>query len=189
MHSSNDLEDGYLGSGKYLWNSIRKHGAENFTREILEFFENRKDLVEREKNLINEDFIKDPMCMNLKPGGSGGWSVEQQVINQYNGRIKIKILKETDPAWVERFFKNMSDGQKNAYKNGRIPTPVDWTGKTHSDESKKEMSRIAKLRTGDKNSSFGTCWIHNMEESKKIKQSELEQYLSNNWLKGRKMKF
>jgi hypothetical protein len=37
MHSTNNLEDGYLGSGKILGYSIAKHGRENHKREILEF--------------------------------------------------------------------------------------------------------------------------------------------------------
>src|ERR1035437_5778621 len=73
MHSSDDLEDGYLGSGKYLRNSINKHGKENFKREILELFENRKTLKEKEKEIVNEEFIKDPLCMNLRIGGEGGF--------------------------------------------------------------------------------------------------------------------
>jgi hypothetical protein len=35
MHSSSNLEDGYIGSGKKLWNSVRKHGRENHIIEIL----------------------------------------------------------------------------------------------------------------------------------------------------------
>ena len=28
MHSTSDLDDGYLGSGTILWRSIKKHGKE-----------------------------------------------------------------------------------------------------------------------------------------------------------------
>ena len=33
MHSTDDLEDGYIGSGTKLWHSIKKHGLENFKME------------------------------------------------------------------------------------------------------------------------------------------------------------
>ena len=44
MHSTSNLEDGYVGSGKRLWLSIRKYGLENHEREILEFLEDRNAL-------------------------------------------------------------------------------------------------------------------------------------------------
>ena len=48
MHSSDNLNDGYLGSGTRLRRSIRKNGKENFKIEILEFFPNRLSLSLRE---------------------------------------------------------------------------------------------------------------------------------------------
>lgn len=38
-------------------------------------------------------------------------------------------------------------------------------------------------------SAYGTCWIYNNKESKKIKKEELEFYINHGWNKGRKMKF
>ena len=36
-----------------------------------------------------------------------------------------------------------------------------WTGRHHSDETKKKMSEKAKLRPKEKNCAFGKVWIHN----------------------------
>lgn len=77
MHSTDELEDGYLGSGKRLWQSIRKHGKESHMCEILEHLPSRDALRLRETELVNEELIGDPMCMNIALGGSGGWSTEQ----------------------------------------------------------------------------------------------------------------
>lgn len=73
MHSTDDLEDGYLGSGKVLWYSIKKHGKENHIREILEFLPDRKSLTNREQQIINEEILNDPMCLNIRLGGHGNF--------------------------------------------------------------------------------------------------------------------
>ena len=67
-----------------------------------------------------------------------------------------------------------------------------WTGRTHSEETKRKIGLKNSIhQIGKGNSQYGTCWIYNIElcENKKIKNIELEDYLSIGWLKGRKMKF
>lgn len=72
MHSTDNLDDGYLGSGKYLKNAVNYYGKEKFKREILNFFDSREILKEKEIELVTKDFIKEPLCMNLQIGGFGG---------------------------------------------------------------------------------------------------------------------
>ena len=72
MHSTDDLDDGYFGSGKRLWHSINYHGKENHVKEILEYLPNRQLLKEREKEIVNKDLIGKDLCMNLVVGGEGG---------------------------------------------------------------------------------------------------------------------
>ena len=73
MHSTDNLEDGYVGSGKRLGYSIRKYGLENHKFEILEFLPSREELKKREAEVVNEELLSNPLCMNLKFGGEGGW--------------------------------------------------------------------------------------------------------------------
>ena len=70
-HSTENLNDGYLGSGKYLWNSVKKYGEENFSRRILKFFNSDDEALEYEKKIVNEKLLKNPMCMNIGIGGHG----------------------------------------------------------------------------------------------------------------------
>ena len=72
MHSTNNLDDGYIGSGTVLAKSIRKYGKENFVKEILEYFTDRDSLRKREGEIVNEDFVNDKMCMNVRLGGEKG---------------------------------------------------------------------------------------------------------------------
>jgi hypothetical protein len=71
MHSTDSLDDGYLGSGQQLRRSIMKHGLEEHICEVLELLPTREALILREEELITDEMRKDPYCMNLRNGGTG----------------------------------------------------------------------------------------------------------------------
>ena len=48
VHSTTDLNDNYIGSGKLLHKAYKKYGIKNFTKTILEFFENEDLMFEKE---------------------------------------------------------------------------------------------------------------------------------------------
>ncbi len=73
MHSTDDLDDNYFGSGSLLSRSIKKHGKDKQEKVILEFLPSREALKLREKELVNEELLGDKRCMNLRLGGDGGW--------------------------------------------------------------------------------------------------------------------
>jgi hypothetical protein len=188
MHSTNNLNDGYLGSGKRLRRSINKNGVENFNIEYLEFFDNRIDLVNREKELINEELLKDPMCMNLKPGGEGGFMNEIHREKFFKIALSDNIDKKRSKkgaliTHTKRkndldFDKKWRESLSKGLKGNTI-----WLGKKHTEETKRKISEKLKLRSkGENNSQFGTYWITNGVENKKIKKSEP---ILNGWVKGR----
>jgi len=189
MHSTDVLDDEYLGSGKRLWHSINYHGKENHTREILEFCENRNDLIEREKEIVNEKLISEELCMNLKPGGSGGFCNEEHrkkfienntVVSSHK---RIKWLYQNDPIWLKNQSKKIKDALNEVNFNYKT-----FLGKKHSEETKRKISEKNKIKQkGKKNSQYGTCWITNGFENKKIKKENLDKYISLGWYKGRKV--
>ena len=71
MHQTEDIDDGYLGSGKTLLIAVSKYGRENFTREILEYCSSGDELAEREKLYVDENWVNDRTNYNLKVGGNG----------------------------------------------------------------------------------------------------------------------
>jgi alkylhydroperoxidase/carboxymuconolactone decarboxylase family protein YurZ len=71
IHSTDKIEDGYLGSGIHLTRSLKKHGRVNHTRVILEILDNRDLLKKREAEVVTDDLVKnDVLCMNLIKGGN-----------------------------------------------------------------------------------------------------------------------
>lgn len=71
MHSTDDLSDAYLGSGVRLTRSVKKYGADQHRREILEDLPTRQLASDREKELITEEMRADPECLNCGAGGLG----------------------------------------------------------------------------------------------------------------------
>lgn len=189
MHSTNDLEDGYLGSGRRLRYSINKYGKENHIREIIEHCSSREELKKREEEVVNLNEIAKVECMNLKVGGEGGLVndehkkafVKAGKINLINSKEKreksLLITRSTD-----RYKENMSKSLKNYYKNNFSS----FKGKKHSDETKQKISESSKGKgCGSSNSQYGSCWITNEIENKKIKRGDL---IPEGWRLGRKMK-
>ena len=73
MHSTDDLNDGYMGSGKALKYSLKRYGKENHKVEILEMVDSRDMLAEREKAIVTASKVRNGKCMNMKVGGIGGF--------------------------------------------------------------------------------------------------------------------
>lgn len=69
VHSTNKKHDYYLGSGKHLKISIKKYGKNNFNKEIIEYFNNYEDALNKEKEIVTEDFIKRKDTYNIICGG------------------------------------------------------------------------------------------------------------------------
>jgi hypothetical protein len=195
MHSTSDLNDGYIGSGKRLRNSIRYYGKENHEMIILEFLNNRDSLSIREKEIINEELLKDPMCMNIVLGGNGNFPEycikgESHLEISRKGGDSIKKRIENDIILKEKYKKMGSDTLKNLHKEGKVPYD-NFKGKKHTEETINRMKVSKKGHgVGENNSQFGTCWVFNeISGNKKIRKSELSLYLLLGYIKGRRNVF
>ena len=140
MHSTDDLDDGYVGSGKYLWRSIRKHGKENFVVEKLEFFDSREALIKGEVDFVDKTFISNPLCMNLRTGGSG------YIGMPLGSKLSEETRRKMSQPRTEEHRRNISKGVKGKILG--IPKSKEHiekmrlasTGKIMSEEAKKKMS-------------------------------------------------
>ena len=174
MHSTDDLTDGYFGSGTYLRRAIKKYGKENFKVEILEFCKNRKNLKLLESKIVTLQEIANVECMNLRVGGSGplknyGYTMSSE--------IRIKISKNNARYWTG---KHRSDTTKQKISDGNI-------GKKLNDETKKKISKSLKGKyignkasmygkIGELNPFFGKTHTHTSIE--KIKKARSKQIFS-----------
>ena len=192
MHSTDDLNDGYLGSGKQLRYSIRKYGEENHKREILEFCDNRKDLIRREIEIVNLNEVAKEKCMNQMVGGVGGFISEEQQRNRSSagGKAYAEKLKNNEK-FRYNISKKLSKIASRSWKNGKYNNRIKqywWIGRKHKKETIELMKKSHKGKhIGNLNSQYGTCWIYFPENkiNKKIKNKELKKYINNGWVRGR----
>ena len=73
-HQTENLDDGYLGSGNLLLLAIKKYGKQNFTKQILGLFDNESMMNVTEKQIVNAAFIARKDVYNICEGGQGGSS-------------------------------------------------------------------------------------------------------------------
>jgi len=130
VHSTENLEDGYLGSGNGLKNAIKKYGIENFKKEIISFFNDRSEALIFESKLVSIEMIKNPMCYNSTIGGgsppirTGKVSPtnllkgEKRTEKQKNAALKhSERMKEKNP-WNKGL-----KGKQKAWNKG-LPNPL-----------------------------------------------------------------
>ena len=198
-HSTNDLDDGYMGSGKLISFAIKKYGLENFRKFILEQFETEELALEYEKQIVNEQFVKSNETYNLTLGGYGSffavnenYSFDQRSKNGKLGAASLKKRLENDNELRKTFVDRLSNINKRMWKEGKRKHIDCWTGRKHNEETKIKIGLANSISNlGERNSQFGTVWIYNLElkVSKAIKKEELEVYIEQGWIKGRKIKF
>jgi hypothetical protein len=134
IHSTDNLDDNYYGSGKYIKRSILKHGKEKHTKMILEMFETRELLIEKEKELVNQALIDDPNCMNIKPGGLGGFgqvnraqrakTIEDRYGKDYYKKIASSARSENHKEKLRQAsFANGSGKCNTGLKRAKIECP------------------------------------------------------------------
>lgn len=196
IHSTDNIEDGYLGSGTKIRNSIRAHGRDVHRIEILEFFENREALSNRERDLVNEDLLKDPLCMNLVKGGEGKPLFDME--SRSKGAIKANQKNWKDPNFRDKMKTVASSVMKtlwkDEYKSKKLleGASKSFLCKSHSEEVKKKIGeKSSRNQRGNSNSQFGSIWIYNEIEKKSIKtkSENLDSFLNSGWRLGRKIKF
>lgn len=149
-HQTKNIEDGYLGSGWLLRYAIKKYGKESFIREILYYCNDRISMMEKERELVNDEFVKLKTNYNIRVGGQGGWPIEQQKLNNIKSQKAQKLLRETNPEWVKNLSNKRSNIMKGQYNSGRrqVNSKPHIPGEyKHTEESKQKISDNKKGKT------------------------------------------
>lgn len=204
VHKTSNLEDGYMGSGKHLKHAQEKYGIENFTKEILKVFDTPEEMFEMESEIVNEEFVSNKETYNLKLGGYGGFDhindgsdeyiKRQKEFNKKGNKILKELYKDVTSKWYMDRSRKISNSTRFRFETGQMNKFLEagktsFSGKPHSDESKKKIGEANSInQMGENNSMFGTMWIHSLglKESKRIPKGD---EIPEGWLKGRKIKY
>ena len=183
VHSTNNLNDGYFGSGTIIRQSVKKYGKASFEKLILNFFDNRTELLLAESMIVNKQFIEDQNTYNIRTGGeNSNIFTEEFKRNISNAQKQLWSIPEYK-AKMHKIFntdehkKIKSDNMKNYIENNqdkwkvridkinhdpeKIRKTVEkHTGMKRSDEAKQNMSKSGKgKRQGSENGSFNGYYI------------------------------
>lgn len=70
IHSTDNINDGYIGSGIAFTDAVKKYGRTNFTRKILHYCDTREEASDYEEFYVTKEFIEERTNYNLTVGGN-----------------------------------------------------------------------------------------------------------------------
>lgn len=176
-HKTMNINDDYLGSGTRLSNAVQKYGVKNFVKEVLFVFDTEESMNAKEKEIINESIINDPLSYNVAFGGHGGnlgplvnKKIGLKMSAVLKGKAKTEAHKEalrnTNHAktykptaetklQIGKTVKNLwaiMPAEQRKIKCGHPGNSNGFFGKKHTQESLQQMKQtIGNSRKGTKN--------------------------------------
>ena len=189
MHSTDDLQDGYLGSGKILGYSLRKHGRESHKLEILEMCGSREQLKIREREIVNEELLAHPLNINLKYGGEGGlplFSKEEKAAFHRAGWQAMQKNKD-HRASAMKAWKKSSKSMLNAVRKNIAVATEAAAGSAANNKRKETFAKIGHSKR-EKNPNFGkrNACVTKQGTTKRIPLDHLALYIAAGWKRGMK---
>lgn len=149
QHKTDNLNDGYMGSGKCIDRAIGKYGIDNFEKQIIYIFNNAVDMIATERDIVNEIMLADPKCYNMKLGGTGGFdhiNNDQKYIYTEKARQTIRLwpVDKLQEITAKKVHVGASNGMYGSSRSGVLNPNY---GKNHTEETKQKISNSNKGKT------------------------------------------
>ena len=200
VHSTYNIEDGYLGSGYQLKLAVKKYGELNFKRDIIYYCLEAEHAYNIESQIVNIDFIKRIDTYNIVIGGRSPSRINNGSCSDAS-KLKNKIASSgfNNPMYgkkhsditkhkmsIKRIGKKHSIKQRIA-QSKRMTENNPFKGKTHSDITKKIIAEKSKERMNNKTQEEIYQMIEYMATLNRGKKRSLE--FCENRSKHRKLQF
>lgn len=177
-HKTKNINDDYFGSGNLIKKAIKKHGIENFIKEILFVYTNEKEAFLKEKELVDKNLIYSSLCYNLNIGGHGGFeSIRKQGKN--NSCLNRKVIHNP---LTNQIKKVLNDDLSNFLNNG-------WAigfSKLHKERlsigGKLKIQTKEHRRKNSESKKDAVIMINEKLKIKKfVKRKKIKEFLNNGW--------
>lgn len=210
VHSTENPDDSYLGSGSRLLNSVKKHGRENFEKTVLAIFFTSDAAYDHEQQVVTEELIADPLCLNLELGGrlAKGRKRSKKVAKKLGtpgGPMKGKRHSQTTRELLSSIRKKkmwITDGVRSKHVHIDSQIPSGWyrgrpsqldetrkkrsesmTGIPKSESAKRNMKKSwTKERRDNHAPTKGRIWVNNGIHNKMLPKGT---EIPNGYTKGR----
>ena len=120
VHSTDNINDGYMGSGVVLKRAQEIYGIHNFKKEIIKYFETSEEAFLYEAEIVTDEVISNPMCYNVVHGGDGGWDIlcgKTVVKDNQGNRFLVSVddprLKTGELVGIRKGFVTVKDAFGN----------------------------------------------------------------------------
>ena len=153
VHKTDNLDDGYMGSGLALQRAYKKYGTEHFKKTIISFHDTYKEALEEENRIVDKDFVLREDTYNLHIGGfhweGGSKSLFEKMSNAQKLRFKDKsarehLSKNFKECWENEEYRKMMEEKvySNSERNQKISEGRSKWAKDNPEENRKLMDKI-----------------------------------------------
>ena len=175
-HSTNNPYDNYMGSGIAIHAAINKYGECNFEKVVIDCLTTEDEAYIKESEIVDENFVKRSDTYNMKCGGEGFGSGENNPMHNVHRygkdnpffnkkhseetRLRMTLNHadfsgEKNPFYGKHLSKEAKDKISKANKGKFVGEKSPFYGKKHSQVTRDKISKNHADVSGEKNPFYG----------------------------------
>lgn len=192
-HSTDVLDDGYLGSGPKFRQFLRDHPNSKISREILSDWSTVEEALLEEERIVTLGMLRDPLCLNSIRGGgtfdTSGRVPSQKERENHSKKLKGHAASDKQRQVVSQMFK----GRKSPTRGKRWVSLGNDRHLVNPEDLQKwvDAGYVVGIpettRNGSQKFHKNSVWVHLGAESKLVSKDDLEKYFQQGYEKGRKI--
>lgn len=190
-HSTNVLEDGYLGSGPKFRKFLKDHPDSVISRKILSTWNTVEEALLEEERVVTLGMLRDPLCLNSIRGG-GSFDTTGRVPSQEERENQSRKLKGHKSSEKQKQAVSAKLKGRQSPTKGKVWVSLKGDRHLVDPENLQNWLEAGYVRglpesakQGVQNFHKNSVWVHRGEESKIIRKEDLGKYLDQGFEEGR----